>query len=113
VGRWVKTDNGQAYADAVNVPEPPTDVEASVDSIFQLVCFTIDIIIVCLADVGLGVESYERRRVWTIYRCHDWKRDSVVKIDDMVGFHNVVLFGTTLGVLTKGEISFNSIKVSI
>lgn len=37
-GRWVKTDNGQAYADAVNVPEPPTDVEASVNKIFQLVC---------------------------------------------------------------------------
>ncbi|RAO68923.1 uncharacterized protein BHQ10_004935 [Talaromyces amestolkiae] len=34
---WVKTDNGQAYADAVNVPEPPTDVEASVNAIFQLV----------------------------------------------------------------------------
>ncbi|KAF3407193.1 hypothetical protein DPV78_001709 [Talaromyces pinophilus] len=34
---WVKTDNGQAYADAVNVPEPPTDVEASVKKIFQLV----------------------------------------------------------------------------
>jgi hypothetical protein len=41
--RWVKTDNGQAYADAVNVPEPPTDVEASVIKIFQLVCFMIDI----------------------------------------------------------------------
>lgn len=38
-GRWVKTDNGQAYADAVNVPEPPTDVVASVNKIFQLVCF--------------------------------------------------------------------------
>ncbi|KAF5016527.1 hypothetical protein F66182_11765 [Fusarium sp. NRRL 66182] len=35
--RWVKTDNGQAYADAVNVPEPPTEVEASVKAIFQLV----------------------------------------------------------------------------
>ncbi|EEA23778.1 hypothetical protein TMatcc_006851 [Talaromyces marneffei ATCC 18224] len=34
---WVKTDNGQAYADAVNVPAPPTDVEASVNKIFQLV----------------------------------------------------------------------------
>lgn len=37
--RWVKTDNGQAYADAVNIPEPPTDVEVSVNKIFQLVCF--------------------------------------------------------------------------
>lgn len=47
--RWVKTDNGQAYADAVNVPEPPTDVEASVNKIFQLVC-SISSFPLCLTD---------------------------------------------------------------
>ncbi|EED17416.1 toxin biosynthesis ketoreductase, putative [Talaromyces stipitatus ATCC 10500] len=34
---WVKTDNGQAYADAVNVSEPPLTVEKSVDKIFEIV----------------------------------------------------------------------------
>ncbi|OKL61286.1 hypothetical protein UA08_03767 [Talaromyces atroroseus] len=34
---WVKTANGQAYADAVNVPEPPMTTEESVNAIFKTV----------------------------------------------------------------------------
>ncbi|KAH8701662.1 putative toxin biosynthesis ketoreductase [Talaromyces proteolyticus] len=34
---WVKTGNGQAYADAIGIPEPPMTSEESVDAIFKTI----------------------------------------------------------------------------
>jgi norsolorinic acid ketoreductase len=37
VNRWVKTGNGQAFADAVGVPEPPLTIEESVEGVLHQV----------------------------------------------------------------------------
>lgn len=37
---WVKTGNGQAFADAVGVAEPPMSIEDSVDGVLKQVCYS-------------------------------------------------------------------------
>jgi len=37
---WVKTGNGQAFADSVGVKEPPMEVEESVRGVLDQVCFS-------------------------------------------------------------------------
>ena len=36
--RWVKTNNGQAFADSVGVKEPPMSLEESVSGVMRQVC---------------------------------------------------------------------------
>jgi hypothetical protein len=38
LGRWVKTGNGQNFAEAVGVKEPPMTVEQSVNGVLAQVC---------------------------------------------------------------------------
>ena len=37
--RWVKTANGQAFADSIGVAEPPMSVEESARGVLAQVCF--------------------------------------------------------------------------
>ena len=36
--RWVKTGNGQSFADSVGVKEPPMTLEESVNGVLEQVC---------------------------------------------------------------------------
>jgi len=38
MGRWVKTANGQNFADSIGVAEPPLELEESVQGVLNQVC---------------------------------------------------------------------------
>ena len=39
--RWVKTGNGQSFADSVGVKEPPMTLEESVNGVLEQVCHSL------------------------------------------------------------------------
>lgn len=50
--RWVKTGNGQNYADVVGVKEPPMTIEQSVIGVIAQVCLPIHTEITKLTKFG-------------------------------------------------------------